>query len=90
MKTHTLGAGQFVEFILTREWNERIVLKTGEWNVDFTYYWWWRWEKEKKKQILIELRMRWGGVTSKKVRVYLCLSANEIQQNLNASSREEY
>ena len=22
MKTHTLGAGQFVEFILTREWNE--------------------------------------------------------------------
>ena len=22
IKTHTLGAGQFVEFILTREWNE--------------------------------------------------------------------
>ena len=22
MKTHTLGAGQFVEFILTREWDE--------------------------------------------------------------------
>ena len=22
METHTLGAGQFVEFILTHEWNE--------------------------------------------------------------------
>ena len=22
MKTHTLGAGQFVDFILTHEWNE--------------------------------------------------------------------
>ena len=85
IKTHTLGAGQFVEFILTREWNESIVLETREWNLHFTYYWWWRWEKEKKK-ILIELRMRRGGVTSKKV----CLSANEIQQNSNASSREEY
>ena len=85
IKTHTLGAGQFVEFILTREWNESIVLETREWNLHFTYYWWWRWEKEKKK-ILIKLRMRRGGVTSKKV----CLSANEIQQNSIASSREEY
>ena len=68
MKTHTLGAGQFFEFNLTRERNECIVLETREWNLDFTYYWWWRWEKEKKK---IELRMRRGGVTSKKFCVYL-------------------
>ena len=28
MKTHTLGSGQFIEFILTREWNET-------WNGDY-------------------------------------------------------
>ena len=31
MKTHTLGAGQFVEFILTREWNEAMkMMRTAE------------------------------------------------------------
>ena len=31
MKTHTLGAGQFVEFILTREWNEAMKIR---WNAE--------------------------------------------------------
>ena len=31
MKTHTLGAGQFVEFILTREWNEAMkIIRTAK------------------------------------------------------------
>ena len=31
MKTHTLVAGQFVEFILTREWNEAMkMMRTAE------------------------------------------------------------
>ena len=31
MKTHTLGAGQFVEFILTREWSEAMKMtRTAE------------------------------------------------------------
>ena len=31
MKTHTLRAGQFVEFILTREWNEAMkMMRTAE------------------------------------------------------------
>ena len=31
MKTHSLGAGRFVEFILTREWNETVkVMWTAE------------------------------------------------------------
>ena len=31
LKTHTLGAGQFVEFILTREWNEAMkMMRTVE------------------------------------------------------------
>ena len=31
MKTHTLGAGQFVEFVLTREWNEAMkMMRTAE------------------------------------------------------------
>ena len=31
MKTNTLGAGQFVEFILTREWNEAMkMMRTAE------------------------------------------------------------
>ena len=31
MKTHTLGAGQFVEFILTHEWNEAMKMtRTAE------------------------------------------------------------
>ena len=31
VKTHALGAGQFVEFILTREWNEAMeVMPTAE------------------------------------------------------------
>ena len=31
MKTHTLGAGQFVEFILTRERNEINLPAPNEW-----------------------------------------------------------
>ena len=35
MKNHTLGAGQFVEFILTHEWNEAMkMMQTGE-NTNF-------------------------------------------------------
>ena len=35
MKNHTLGAGQFVEFILTHEWNEAMKkMQTGE-NTNF-------------------------------------------------------
>ena len=30
MKTHALGAGQFVEFILTREWNEAMKMMRTE------------------------------------------------------------
>ena len=30
MKTHTLGAGQFVEFILTRERNDMKIMRTAE------------------------------------------------------------
>ena len=34
-KNHTLGAGQFVEFILTHEWNEAMkMMQTGE-NTNF-------------------------------------------------------
>ena len=69
MKTHTLGTGQFAEFIFTRECNKCVVRETREWNLDFTYYWWWRWEKERNKTI--ELRIRRGGVISKKNCVYL-------------------
>ena len=64
-----IGTGQFAEFIFTRECNECVVRETREWNLDFTYYWWWRWEKERNKTI--ELRIRRGGVISKKICVYL-------------------